>query len=183
MKSIYLATVATLLLTASATRASETITAEPDGSTYHFVSHYSIEIDASPADVWPQLIDVGSWMYEFELALESGTPGEEGEVRRLYSGQGFFIQITKLIPNELLVFANLPSNFNGEHSTGTAVITLGEAGDITTVRLTMSRRFSWDGAEPNPHRATRESAEFQENTRAMWQDRFLNRLKSLVEEQ
>ena len=47
----------------------------------------------------------------------------------------FFIEITKVIPNELLVFANLPSSINGEYSTGVAVITLSENGGLTTVRL------------------------------------------------
>ena len=165
----------------SAAMASETVTPEPDESSYHFVSHYSIEVSAPASAVWNQLVDVGSWMYEFELSLESGTPGQEGETRRLYSGQDFFIEITKVIPNELLVFANLPSSFDGEYSTGVAVITLSESSGITTVRLTMSRRYSWESAEPNPQRSMRESLEFRERTRAMWQERFLGRLRSLVE--
>lgn len=120
-------------------------------------------------------------MYEFDLSFESVAPGQEGEVRRLYSGQEFFIEITKIIPDELLVFANLPSKHNGEYSTGVAVITLSENDGITTVNLTMSRRFSWESAEPNPHRSVHESPEFHQHARAMWQDRFLGRLKSLVE--
>jgi hypothetical protein len=169
------------VVSTSVANGSETVTPEPDGSSYHFVSHYSVEVDASARAVWKQLVDVGSWMYEFELSVESGTPGREGEVRRLYSGQEFFIEITKIIPDELLVFANLPSKHNGEYSTGVAVITLSESDGITAVNLTMSRRFSWESAEPNPHRSVRESPEFHENARAMWQDRFLGRLKSLVE--
>ena len=161
--------------------ASETVTSEPDDSSYHFVSHYSIDVNAPAAAVWEHLIDVGSWMYEFELSLESGTPGQEGEVRRLYSGEDFFIEITKVIPNELLVFANLPSSINGEYSTGVAVITLTDREGTTTVNLTMSRRYSWDGTEPNPHRSMRESPEFHERTRTMWKERFLDRLRSLVE--
>lgn len=172
--------VAAVMLVSIAT-ASETITPEPDESSYHFVSHYSVVVNAPASAVWNQLVDVGSWMYEFELSLESGTPGHEGEVRRLYPGQDFFIEITKVIPNELFVFANLPSRFNGEYSTGVAVITLSETGGITTVSLTMSRRYSWDSTEPNPQRSMRESPEFKERTRAMWQERFLGRLRSLVE--
>ncbi len=173
--------IAIVLALVPAANASETITPEPDGSSYHFVSHYSVDVNASAAAVWQQLIDVGSWMYEFDLSLESGAPGQEGEVRRLYPGQDFFIEITKVIPNELLVFANLPATLNGEHSTGIAVITLGEREGTTTVNLTMSRRYSWDSDEPNAQRTMRESPEFQERTRAMWQDRFLGRLRSLVE--
>ena len=62
-----------------------------------------------------------------------------------------------------------------------AVITLSENGNLTTVSLTMSRRYSWDSSEPNPQQAMRESPEFQERTRAMWEDRFLERLRSLAE--
>ncbi len=161
--------------------ASETVTPEPDHSAYHFVSHFSVDIEASAEDVWPQLRDLGSWMYEFDLTLESGEAGEKGEVRRLYAGQDFFIQVTRIIPEKLLVFANLPSSFNGEHSTGVAIISITEAGGTSTVSLTMSRRYRWDGEGENPNMALRESDEFQERTRSMWQDRFLGRLKSLVE--
>ena len=61
-------------------------------------------------------------------------------------------------------------------------IALNETDGVTTVKLTMSRRYSWDSAEPNPQRSMRESQEFRERTRAMWQDRFLARLRSLVEQ-
>ena len=182
MKSKYIATCAACFLTVSRAWASETVTAEPDGLSYHFVSHYSVDIDGAPAEVWKQLIDVGSWMYEFDLTLEAGVPGRAGEIRRLYAGQDFFIEITKLIPGKLLVFANLPSTTNGEHSTGVAIITLDEIDNVTRVKLTMSRRYSWASKEPNPNRQYRESPEFREQTRAMWEDRFLQRLRLLVEE-
>jgi len=180
MKSRLFVAAVTYLLT-SHVGASDATTVEPDGDSYHYVSHFSIEIDAPIERVWENLIDVGSWMYEFELTLVAGTPGTEGEVRRLYEGQEFLIEITKVIPNELLVFANLPSSFNGEYSTGVAVITLDEAGGVTKVRLTMSRRYSWESDTPNTQRLMRESAEFSERTKAMWQHRFLGRLRSLSE--
>ena len=170
-----------VIASAPVAAASESLIAEPDGSSYHFVSHYSVDVAASAADVWDHLVDLASWMNEFDLSVESGSLGEEGEIRRLYAGQDFFIQVTKAIPGELLVFANLPSNFNGEASTGVVVISLHESNGATTVRLTMSRRYSWDSEEPNPQRSMRESPEFLERTRAMWNERFLPRLKSLAE--
>ncbi len=177
------ATVAAIIAIGWATPviASESITSEPDGSSYHYVSHYSIEVNAPAATVWAQLIDLRSWMYEFDMSLESGTPGQEGEVRRLYPGQDFFVEVIKVVPSDLLVLANLPATFNGEYSTGVAVISLTESDGITEIKLTMSRRYSWDSAEPNPQRAMRESSEFQERNRAMWEDRFLERLRLLVE--
>ncbi len=180
MRTLHLYALAAILL-ATDVHASESVSGEFGAEAYYFSSHYTIEIDASASAVWEQLIDLGSWMYELELSLESGSPGEVGEVRRLYAEQDFFIQTIEVIPNELLVFANLPATFNGEESTGITVISLSEANGATIVRLTMSRRFSWAGTEPNPMRATRESPEFQERTRAMWEDRFLDRLRSLVE--
>ena len=29
---------------------------------YHYVDRYEILIDASPQEVWPRLLDLGSWM-------------------------------------------------------------------------------------------------------------------------
>ncbi len=161
--------------------ASETVIFEPGSSAYHYVSHYSIDIEAPASAVWAQLILLESWMYEFDLTLESGEAAKEGAVRRLYTGQDFFIQTTKVVPNSLLVFANLPSRVNGEHSTGVATISLWDADETTTVHLTMSRRYRWEGTEPNPNLTMRRSSAFQERARAMWQDRFLGRLKKLVE--
>ena len=180
MQSVFI-TAALVAMSATIATASETLTPEPDDSSYHYVSHYSIGVNAPASAVWNRLVDLSSWMYEFDLSLESGSPGQEGEVRRLYSGQDFFIETTKIIPDELLVFANLPSSVNGEYSTGVVVITLSEDNGTTTVKLTMSRRYRWDSPESNPQRAMRETPEFQERTRAMWNERFLPRLKSLVE--
>ncbi len=180
MKSIIC--LATLLIASCAT-ASDTITAEPDGNSYSYVSQYTVEIGASADTVWAHLIDISSWMYEFEMALVSGTPNQEGEVRRLYEGQDFLIQITKTIPDDLLVISNLPVTFNGESSTGVAVVTLDEVEGITTVRVIMSRRYTWDGTGDNPQKAVRESQEFNERTRAMWENRFLGRLRELAESQ
>ncbi len=182
MRILHLSALA-IMLVAIDVHASESVSNEFGAEAYYFSSHYTVEISAPASAVWEQLIDLGSWMYEFEMSLESGSPGEEGEVRRLYAEQDFFIQTVKVVPNELLVFANLPATFNGEESTGVTVISLSEADGATTVRLTMTRRFSWTDTELNPMREMRESPEFQERTRAMWEDRFLDRLRSLVQSQ
>jgi hypothetical protein len=172
---------ALIVAQSSAAPASETITVEPDGDSYHFVSHYSVAIDAPAEAVWEHLVRLDSWMYELDMSLVSGSPGQEGEVRRLYAGQDFLVQVTKVIPNELLVVVNLPSTFNGEHSTGIVVTTLHEAEGTTAVDMTMSRRYTWQGDGENPMKRQRESKEFAESTKAMWQDGFLGRLRSLAE--
>ena len=61
-----------LSLLSSLATASETLTDEPDGHSYNFVSHYSIEINAPATTVWKHLTDLGSWMYDFGM---KPTPG------------------------------------------------------------------------------------------------------------
>jgi len=169
-----------MLLCSFSMQASDTITTEPGDDAYSFVSHYRIPIDAPVDIVWSHLMDLGSWMYDFELSHVSGEAGKEGEVLRLYPGQDFFSQIISIVPNELLVVANLPVTFKGEMATGVTVITLNAFQDRTTVDLTISRRFTWQAEGENPLKKTRESAEFIERTRAMW-GRFLEKLRALSE--
>ncbi len=164
------------IFSSSVTWSAGTVTPEPDANNYSFVSHYKITINASPEVVWPQLIALEKWMYEFELSRVAGEPGQPGEVRRLYEGQDFYMQVTKAVPNEVLVVSNLPSVFKGEASTGIGVMTLTTVGpDVTVVNLTMSRRYQWQGEGENPFAAQRNSQAFNENTDAMW-GRFLKRL-------
>jgi len=161
--------------------ASETLTVEPSGQAYNFVMHYRIVIEAPARDVWAVLIDFDSWMYEFELSAVSGTPGTPGQVLRLYEGQDFLIQVTSVEQSRMLSIVNLPLALNGEFSTGAGVFTLHEAGEVTEVSLTMSRRYAPSGEGFSELRETRQSREFQASTRAMWQDRFLVRLKAIAE--
>lgn len=180
MKRVALAVLIGLSLCNQAV-ASEAVTPAPEGSDYHYVSHYSLEVDASVSAVWQQVVDLKSWMHEFELASVAGEPGETGEVLRLYPNQPFLIQVTARVPEQALVFANLPVQFNGETLSGVAVITIADVGKASIVNVTLSRYFRWDDTAPNPSRALRESETFQNNTRAMWQERFLPRLKALAE--
>jgi len=179
-KSFFATTI--LLFVSLTAHASETITVEPDQNSYHHVSHYNVAIEAPANAVWPHLIDLGSWMYDFEMSVVSGQAGEEGAVYRLYPEQGFLIQVTSVVPNNLLVIANLPSTFQGESSTGVGVIRLNEVDGVTYVDLTMSRRYSWPGEGVNVMKQQRTSRDFKENSRAMWQGRFLGKLKALAQQ-
>jgi len=160
---------------------SETLTVEPAGEAYNFVTHYRIQVAAPAAEVWAALIDFDAWMYEFEQSTVTGEAGTPGHVIRLYEGQDFLTQITAVVPQQMLSVVNLPLTFRGEFGTGVGIFTLHELGEVTEVSLTMSRRYSPAGEGFNEMRTTRESADFQERTRAMWQDRFLVRLKSIAE--
>ena len=99
---------------------------------------------------------------------------------RLYEGLDFLVQITQAVPGELLVLANLPSTFKGEHSTGVVVITLNESAGKTLVDLSMSRRYQWLEQGENELEAMRRSDEFQQQTAGNW-NRFLQELKVLAE--
>lgn len=154
---------------------------EPGEASYRFVSYHSVAIDAPVDVVWTQLLDLKSWMYEFELATVSGERGQVGEVLRLYEGQAFMIQLIALVPNEVLVMANLPSTFQGETSTGIGVMSLYRQEGQTIVELTMSRRYTWMGEGVNEQRKTRESETFVQGVEEMWRGRFLARLRCLAE--
>ena len=171
-----------LLLTSPGLFSNETLTPEPSSDSYNFVSHYRTTIHASVEQVWPVLIDLGAWMYEFELSTESGFPGTPGQILNLYQGQDFKVQVAGVELYKMLSVVNLPLTFQGEYGTGVGVMTLHESNNSTEVSVTMSRRYTSEVGLPNPLRERRASAEFQEQTRSMWQDRFLARLKQLVEE-
>ena len=120
-------------------------------------------------------------MFEFEQSTVSGTPGAPGHIVRLYEGQEFLTQTAAVEPERMLSIVNLPLTFRGEFGTGVGLFTLHELGDTTEVSLTMSRRYVQAGEGFDESRAARRSDEFQKRTRAMWQDRFLARLKDLSE--
>lgn len=154
---------------------------EPEGDSYHLVSHYQITIDAPVDEVWPWASNLRSWMYEFELAPVSGERGKAGEVLRLYEGEEFQIQLLEVVPERMLMIANLPSESQGEVATGIAILNLHGRGSSTEVNLVMSRRYTWTGDGANPHQAVRQTEDFVRSTDTMWRDRFLARLRCLAE--
>jgi hypothetical protein len=147
---------------------------------YYFVDTYEVMIDAASDEVWPHLVDVASWMYEFSMIHESGPRNAEGEVLRLYEGQDYLVQLAKLIPGKLMVAVNLPSLAEGEQLVGISMFTLTEVDGKTLVSNFMTRHSVWVLDTPNTLREVRESAEFQQSTRDRW-NRFLTRLRELAE--
>lgn len=118
-------------------------------------------------------------MCDFQMKPVAGSDKLEGRVLRLYEGQEFYVQITKAIPNKLLVIANLPASMEGEQlSSGISVTTLTEREGKTTVGLTMSRRYTWTMTGENHIKTRRQSDAFIMNTRATW-NRFLGKLSEL----
>ena len=147
---------------------------------YHYVDHYEVLIDAPSEDVWPHLLDMGSWMHGFDMLHESGPTGSEGQVLRIYEGQDFFLEIVKIIPGRVLVGVNLPSNMEGEESVGISMMTLTDVDGKTLVSNFMSRRYDWAEDAPNPLKERRGSGAFRELNRSLWED-SLARLKALAE--
>jgi hypothetical protein len=165
---------------ASAASAQQAFVDSELADAYHYVEHYEVLIDGTPEEIWPHILDVGSWMPGVDMIHVSGPHNGEGAVFRLYEGEEFFFEITKLIPGRLLVGVNLPSEMEGEASVGVAMFTLTRIGSRTLVSNFMSRHFGWSQAPPNPMRARRESDEFSEFSRTM-QKAGLGRLKERVE--
>ena len=155
------------------------ITPDVETADYHVVTHHQVTIKRPAADVYPHVVDFGSWI-GFDFVHVAGPDAGEGAIYRLYRDQDFFFQITRLIPDKLVVGVNLPSDFQGEQSSGVAVISLIELEGETVVTVTMSRQYDWTGEGPNPNQKARASKEFQENTRIMWEERFLPRLAELA---
>jgi hypothetical protein len=150
-------------------------------NSYHYMDRYEIMIDASPQEVWPRLLDFGSWMYDFDMKHESGPEAGEGATYRLYEGQDFFFRVVAVVPEKMVVGINLPSTLEGEASVGVAMMALAEFDGRTLVSNFMARQYEWHDADPNPIRARRESVDFQEFNERMWNG-FLERLRDLVED-
>lgn len=159
-------------------RADEVIVDGIDDKSYSIVSHYDIQINAPAAKVWPHLNNLKSWMTDFDLSTVSGEPGEIGEVLRLYPQQNFLIQRLFAVPENILVFSNLPVTFNNETGHGQTIISVNENNGITLVNLTMARYFTWHGKGSNPLKQTRLTQQFQENAKNQWEKRFLATLKN-----
>ena len=172
-----------VLLCAQGAQVLAQVVDEPNGTAYHFVKSYRVHVLATPAEVWPHVMNLGGWMYDFEMTTVQGVEGQVGAVVRLYEGQDFMVQLTALEVARLMVMANLPMTDRGETGTGIGVTQLTALGDGTTeVSLVMSRRYDWSGTRENVLRETRQSAEFNDFTDEMWL-RFLNRLKAMAEGQ
>jgi hypothetical protein len=170
-----------ILFNGVAVSAVDSIVEEVDGKSYNYISFYEVTIDQRIGLVWPQLKNLSSWMFEFELSNVAGDIGQEGEVLRLYPKQDFFIQVAKIIPEKLFAIVNLPVKFKDELSTGNAIIHLTEVDEKTVVSITMNRRYTWLGQGENPMRAIRKSESFAMNSKVMWEEKFLGRLKQLTE--
>lgn len=103
----------------------------------------------------------------------------EGERVHLYGD--FYIEVVKVIPQKMIVLANLPNVDRGEQSQGIAMVSVTEDNGKTLVSIFMSRIYNWFDSKENPQRKTRESSEFANQRKATFKDNFLVKLKQLAE--
>jgi hypothetical protein len=170
------------LITAQTLLAEELLIDSAITDSYHYLDHYEVMVEATAAEVWPVLVDAGSWMEELAMQHESGAFQAEGETFTLYGDPRYRLQIVKLIPQRMMVAVNLPSRADGEDSVGIAMITLSESDGMTVVSNSMSRQYDWQGEGSNPLRVRRGSEEFRQFNQVLWSS-MLSRLKQLVEGQ
>ena len=148
---------------------------------YYYTDHFEIVIDKPVNDVWPVLIELGSWMAGLEEANPSSPVGVEGEVFRLYGD--FHMEVVKVIPEKMLLLVNLPNSQQGEDTQGIAMITTQEVEGKTLVSMFMSRIYFWSEPGQNTLREQRESSDHSAQRTKLYKDNFLSRLKQLVEKQ
>lgn len=149
------------------------------GESYYYTDHYETLINKPVADVWPFIVDLGSWMAGLKEANETPPVGVEGEVIRLYGD--FYIEVVKAIPEKMLLMVNLPGTQQGEATQGIAMITAQETDGKTLVSLFMSRVYYWFQADQNSLRQRRESSNFAKSRQTLYKDKFLGKLKELAE--
>jgi len=136
------------------------------GESYYYVDHYEVLIDRPASAVWPFVVDFGSWMPGILDANETRPIAKEGEIFRLYGE--FFMEVSKVIPERLLVMVNLPATQEREDTHGLMMLSVKEADGRTVVSMFMSRIFYWFETEENALRERRESTELSMSRTSPW---------------
>lgn len=149
------------------------------GDSYYYVDHFETIIDKPAEEVWPHVIEMGKWMPWMASKNSGATKISEGERVHLYGD--FYIEVVKIIPQKMIVLANLPNVDQGEQSQGIAMVSITESNGKTLVSIFMSRIYNWFDSKENSQRKTRESKEFANKRKETFKDNFLARLKQLSE--
>lgn len=149
------------------------------GDSYYYVDHFEITIDKQVSDVWPHVIEMGAWMPWMAIKDSPSNIVQEGQKVNLYGDS--YIEVVKIIPEKMVLLANLPNVENGEESQGIAMVSLVESEGKTIVSIFMSRIYSQTGALKSTQRSTRESIDFSTQRKEMFKGNFLEKLKQLAE--
>ena len=147
------------------------------GDSYYYVDHFETVIDKPAQEVWPHVIKMGEWLpWIGEIKSIS-----EGDKIHLYGDS--YIEVVKIIPQKMVMLANLPNTDKGEESQGVVMVSISEANGKTIVSIFMSRIHNWFSTEENPQRITRSSEAFSANRKTTFKDNALAKLKLLAEAQ
>lgn len=148
------------------------------GASYYYTDHYEVLIEKPVEDVWPHILEMGSWM-PWAAADEGGSVVSEGDIINLY--EDFYIEVAKVLPESMILLVNLPNSQEGEDTQGLAMVTAKEADGKTLVSLFMSRIYYWFSIDENGLRERRSTSEFRASRRATYKENFLLKLKELAE--
>ncbi|MGL6161936.1 hypothetical protein [Microbulbifer sp.] len=149
------------------------------GDSYYYVDHFETVINRPADEVWPHVVEMGKWMPWMAGGNSEIKDVSEGKKVHLYGD--FYIEVVKVIPQKMILLANLPSMEKGEQSQGVAMVSITESNGKTIVSIFMSRIYNWFEDKENSQRVTRESAEFASQRKATFKDNFLAKLKALAE--
>jgi len=147
------------------------------GDSYYYVDHFETVIDKPAQEVWPHVIKMGEWLpWMAEIRSVS-----EGDRVHLYGN--FYIEVVKVIPQKMVMLANLPNTDQGEESQGVVMVSISKANGKTVVSIFMSRIHNWFSTKENPQRIIRSSEEFSAKRKTTFKDNALAKLKLLAEAQ
>lgn len=151
-----------------------------EGASYYHSDHFEVAIDAPLGDVWPHIENMGSWMPWMKKPEGETQQISEGDIINLYGN--FNVEVAKIVPENMVLIVNLPSEDRAEKSQGIAMVSVSAIDEQrTVVSIYMSRIYYWFSALENAQRVTRSSEEFAKSRKDMFQNLFLTNLKALAE--
>jgi hypothetical protein len=172
-----------------------------DGTTSHagYVSIAEIVIDAPPNVVWPQVLDIGSWIYDFHFVSVAGEVGRAGETKHLWPVEveilngiasvaeqertldnATVLKTIAAVPDKLWYGVNLPKAEGDARSNGVNLVVLTERDGKTLVTAIRSK----ESLCPSPASAQatqKHMYEYQPVAQHRWVHKYLPRLKELAE--
>jgi hypothetical protein len=148
------------------------------GDSYYYIDHYEVVIEKPIHEVWPHVLEMGSWM-PWTAAEEGSLKISQGDVINLYDD--FYIEIVRVIPESMVLLVNLPNSQEAEDTQGMAMLTAKESEGRTLVSLFMSRIYYWFDPGENELRERRATNEFSSSRRSTYKENFLSKLKELAE--
>lgn len=162
-----------------------------------YVSVAEITVDAPASAVWPHVLDLGSWIYDFHFEHISGPKGAEGEVLHLWPvgaeglsevrarerkpDNAIVLKTLAVTPERMWYGINPPTDETGDiRSSGVNLVRLAETGGRTLVTAIRSKEAVCPTRESRD--ATQEEmTRYQPIAQARWTNKYLPRLKELSE--